>query len=69
METISNESKFGLVLCYVEYTVPIDDNLHFKGTSYTAYGKNCSEDVKTLFQKITNGEFNTFDGTQSISKY
>jgi len=69
IEIISNESKFGIVLCYVEYTVPIEDNIHFKGTVYPAYGKDCTENIKTLFLKITNGEFNTFDGTQSISKY
>ena len=56
-------------MCYVEYTVPHIDNIHFKGTVYPAYGKNCTENVKSLFQKITKGEFNTFDGTQSISKH
>ncbi|PIF60050.1 hypothetical protein [Flavobacterium sp. 2] len=69
LKIISDESKFGIVLCYVEYTVPHKDNLHFKGTVYTAYGKNCTENVKSIFQKITKGELNTFDGTQSISKY
>ncbi|WP_348799344.1 hypothetical protein [Flavobacterium adhaerens] len=69
LKIISNESKFGIVLCYVEYTVPFEDNLHFKGTVYPTYGKDCTDDVKFLFQKITKGEFNTFDGTQSISKY
>ena len=69
LKTISEESKFGIVLCYVEYTVPAEDNLHFKGTVYPAYSKDCTENVKALFQKITNGEFNTFDGTQSISKH
>lgn len=69
LKTISNESKFGIVLCYVEYTVPTENNLHFKGTVYPAYGKTCSQNVKTLFQIITNGEINTFDGTQTISKH
>lgn len=69
LKVIGKESKFGIVLCYVEYTVPYEDNIHFKGTVYPAYGKDCTESVKTLFQKITNGEFNTFDGTQSISKH
>jgi hypothetical protein len=69
LEIISNESNYGIVLCYVEYTVPTEDNIYFKGTVYPAYGKDCTENIKTLFQKITNGEFNTFDGTQSISKY
>ena len=69
LQKISNESNFGIVLCYIEYTVPTEDNLHFKGTVYTAYGKDCSENVKTLFQKITKGESNTFDGTHSISKH
>ena len=69
LKTISDESKFGIVLCYVEYTVPTEDNLHFKGTVYPAYNKDCAENVKKLFQKITNGEFNTFDGKQSISKH
>lgn len=69
LQVIANESKFGIVLCYVEYTVPYENNIHFKGTVYSAYGKDCSENVKTLFVKITNGEFNTFDGTQSISMH
>lgn len=69
LKIISDESKFGIVLCYVEYTVPSENKLHFKGTVYTAYGKDCTENVKTLFQKITKGKFNTFDGTQSISKH
>ncbi|MBK9224198.1 MAG: hypothetical protein IPO23_05265 [Flavobacterium sp.] len=69
LKVIGDESKFGIVLCYVEYTVPHIDNIHFKGTVYPAYGKNCTENVKSLFQKITKGEFNTFDGTQSISKH
>lgn len=69
LKIISNESKFGIVLCYVEYTVPTADNIHFKGTVYPAYGDNCKDNAKTLFQKITNGEFNTFDGTQMISEH
>ena len=69
LKIISNESKFGIVLCYVEYTVPGGNTLHFKGTVYPAYGKDCTKNAKTLFQKITKGEFNTFDGTQSISKH
>ena len=69
LKNIGTESKFGIVLCYVEYTVPNEDSLQFKGTVYIAYGKECTENVKTLFQKITNGEFNKFDGTQIISKY
>jgi len=69
LKIISEESHFGIVLCYVEYTVVADDNLLFRGTVYPAYGKTCTENVKDLFKKITNGEFNTFDGTQRISKY
>lgn len=69
LKVIGEESKFGIVLCYVEYTVPHKDNIHFKGTVYPAHGKDCTENIKTLLQKITKGEFNTFDGTQSISKY
>lgn len=51
LKIISDESKFGIVLCYVEYTVQSETNLHFKGTVYTAYGKDCTENIKALFQK------------------
>lgn len=69
LKSIGSESNFGIVLCYVEYTVIKNHDIEFKDAVYPAFGKSCTDNVKELFQKITNGTFNTFDGTQSISKY
>ncbi|ARV15420.1 hypothetical protein [Polaribacter sp. SA4-12] len=52
-EIIKKESKFGLVLYFMEW---IDndndnDNLLFKGTTYSDYSENCTTELKSLMEK------------------
>jgi hypothetical protein len=63
------ESNFGVVLGYVEYVVPSNENILFKGTVYQAFSENCSNKLKEIILKITKGEFNRFDEPPLISPY
>ena len=58
LEIIKKDTKFGVVLNYIEYTMPIENNIEFRGTVHPAYGKNCSSELSETIQKITKGQFN-----------
>ncbi|MAB49658.1 MAG: hypothetical protein CMC05_13615 [Flavobacteriaceae bacterium] len=50
-ETIRKESKFGLVLFFVEWIEKKDDNFFFKGTVYSDYNESCKPDLKEMIQQ------------------
>ena len=53
LKIFKTESKFGLILSYIEYIVPKGDNIEFKGTVYPVYNDNCSKELKEIIKKIT----------------
>lgn len=60
LKIISSESKFGVVLCYIENTDVTPETIHFKGTVHPAYGKECSQKLRDIILKITKGKKNEF---------
>ncbi len=46
LKIIREESKYGVVLFYVENILVVPNNLLFKGTVYEAYSPNCSDKLK-----------------------
>lgn len=50
-EIIIKESKFGLVLFFVEWIKKENNNFLFKGTVYSDYNKNCKPDLKEMIQQ------------------
>ncbi|MCH7827652.1 MAG: hypothetical protein IIC75_06755 [Bacteroidetes bacterium] len=60
---IRKESKFGLVLYFMEWIDNVNDNLFFKGTTYSDYSENCTTELRNLMENyffkgkhIYNGE-------------
>ncbi|WP_349352024.1 MULTISPECIES: hypothetical protein [unclassified Flagellimonas] len=49
-ETIRNESKFGLVMYFVEWIENNNGNLNFRGTVYTDYNTKCKPELKKLME-------------------
>ena len=47
-QIVANESKFGLVLNFVEWIEEKDENVFFKGTVYDTYGKNCTAELRSF---------------------
>ncbi len=55
-ETICKESKFGLVLYFVEFIQIDNGNLRFKGTVFRDYNKDCNPALKKMMNKnFTHG--------------
>lgn len=69
LRIISAESKFGVVLCYVENTVVDPDTVHFKGTVHPAYGSDCSQKLRDIIHKITKGQINEFPDIPFVSPF
>jgi len=69
LKIISSESKFGVVLCYVENTVVVPETIHFKGTVHPAYGNECSQKLQNVIQKITKGRRNEFPDIPYVSPF
>ena len=69
LKIFKTESKFGLILSYIEYIVPKGDNIEFKGTVYPVYNDNCSKELKEIIKKITKDQFNIFNNNPLISPY
>lgn len=69
LKIFKTESKFGVILSYVEFTVPTENNIEFIGTVYPIYGKNCNEKLMETIQKITKGRFNNFNENPLLSPY
>lgn len=50
-EIIRNESKFGLVLYFIEWIENLNDNFFFKGTVYPDFSENCSTELIILIEQ------------------
>lgn len=69
LKIFKNDSKFGVILSYIEYTVPTENNIEFKGTVYPVYSENCNPKLLETIQKITKGQFNEFNENPLLSPY
>ncbi|MBW4359390.1 hypothetical protein [Flavobacterium taihuense] len=69
LEIFKTDSKFGVVLSYVEFTVPTENNIEFKGTVYPVYRENCNAELLETIQKITKGQINNFSKYPLLSPY
>ena len=65
-ETVKNESNFGLVIFLVEW-IDRTENIHFKGTAYTEYHRDCDSNLKVMMEEKFMTEKNTFEGQILIS--
>lgn len=66
-EIIRKESKFGLVLYFMEWIDNVDDNLFFKGITYWDYSEKCTTELKSLMEKHFFKENNISQGKIMVS--
>lgn len=66
-EIIRTESKFGLVLYFMELIDNVDDNLFFKGITYWDYSKKCTIELRCLMEKHFFKENKTSNGKVLVS--
>lgn len=69
LKMFKNESKFGVILSYIENIVPTENNIEFKGTVHPVYSENCNPKLLETIQKITKGQFNEFNENPLLSPY
>lgn len=59
-ETVRKESKFGLVMYFVEWIENQNGNLHFKGTVYTDFNQDCQPELKKMMERYFISGSHTF---------
>lgn len=69
LKIISAESRFGIVLCYIENIVVVPGTIHFKGTVHPAYGNEYSQKLRDVIQRITKGKRNEFPHIPYVSPF
>jgi hypothetical protein len=64
---VRKDSNFGLVLYFMEWIERKDDNILFKGITYSDYSVNCSVELKNLMEKYFFKKKHIFKGEILVS--
>lgn len=64
---VRKNSNFGLVLYFMEWIEQKDDNILFKGTTYSDYSDKCTDELKNIMEKYFFKKKHIFKGEILVS--